>query len=85
MSLDASHTLTVKGAPGALPFVAGNGEISATDDAGLLQRVASALDFLGVARVELQGTERAVDLNDFHAEGPWQYSLHNSHHIHLYC
>jgi hypothetical protein len=65
---DASHALTVKGAPSALAFVASNGEVAAADDAGLFQRVASALDFLRVARVELQGTERAVSFEELHAD-----------------
>ena len=68
MGFDASHALTVKGAPSALAFVASNGEVAAADDAGLFQRVASALDFLGVARVELERARRAVSLEELHAD-----------------
>jgi hypothetical protein len=68
VGFDASHALTVKGAPSALAFVASNGEVAAADDAGLFQGVASAFDLASVARVELQGTGRAISLEELHAD-----------------
>jgi hypothetical protein len=65
---DTSHTLTIKRTPGAFAFVTGNGEVAAADDAGLLQGMASAFHFLRVTRVELQGTGRAVSLDELHAD-----------------
>ena len=35
VGFDAHHTLAIKRAPGTLPFVASNGEITAADDVGL--------------------------------------------------
>ena len=65
---DASHTLAIKRTPGAFAFVAGNGEIAAADDAGLLQGMASALDFLRITRIELQGTGLAIGFDELHAD-----------------
>jgi len=68
VGFDASDALTIKGTPSALAFVAGNGEVTAADDAGLLAGSASAFDFLRVAGVELQGTWGAVSLEELHAD-----------------
>lgn len=51
-----------------MAFVAGNGEIAAADDRGALERMARALDFLRVARVELQLAHGAVSLDELHAD-----------------
>lgn len=51
-----------------MAFVAGNGEIAAADDRGVLERMARALDFLRVARVELQLAHGAVSLDELHAD-----------------
>jgi hypothetical protein len=63
---DAYHALTVKGTPGALAFLASNGEVTATDDAGRLESVASALNFLGVTRVKLQFAKAAIRLAELY-------------------
>ena len=65
---DASHTLAIKRTPGAFAFVAGNGEVAAADDTGLLQGVASAFHFLRVTRIELQGTGLAIGLDEWHTD-----------------
>ena len=59
---DAYHTLTIKRAPGALAFFASNGEVTAANDVGRLESVASALDFLCVTGVELQLAKAAISL-----------------------
>ena len=59
---DAHHALTVKGAPSTLAFFASNGEVTAANDAGRFESMASALDLLGVTRVELQLTKGAISL-----------------------
>ena len=63
---DAYHALTVKGAPGTLAFLASNGEVPAANDAGRLESVASALNFLGVTRVELKLTKAAIRLSELY-------------------
>lgn len=65
---DAHHTLTVEGAPGTLAFLAGHAEVAATHDGSFCGRLASALDFLAVAGVELDFAEAAVSLDKFHAD-----------------
>ena len=65
---DAYYALTVKGAPGTLAFLASNGEITAANDAGRFESVASAFDFLCVPGVELQGTDGPVNLAEFHGD-----------------
>jgi len=64
---DLGHALAIKGAPSALPLVAGDGEVAATDDRGLGAGLASALDFLAVARVEAERADGTVLLDKFHA------------------
>ena len=65
---DAYHALTIKGAPGALTFLASNGEIPAANDAGRLESVASTLDLSGIPRVELQGADGAIKLSELHRD-----------------
>jgi hypothetical protein len=65
---DAYHALTIKGAPGALPLGASNGEITATDDGGVLAGSASAFHLLGVSGVELQGTDGAIKLSELYRD-----------------
>jgi hypothetical protein len=64
--LDTSHTLTIKGTPCTLAFIASNGEVAATNDAGLFAGGASSFDFLGVAGIELQGAWSTVSLEKLH-------------------
>lgn len=65
---DAYHALTVEGAPGALTFLASNGEVPAANDAGRLESVASTLDLLGVPRVELQLAKAAISLTELYGD-----------------
>ena len=66
VSLDAYNPLAVEGAPSALAFLASNGEVTAADNAGRLESVASAFDFLGVTRVKLKLAKAAVSLAELH-------------------
>ena len=66
VSFDAYHTLAVEGAPSAFALGSCNGEITATNDAGCFESVASAFDFLGVAGVELQGADGAISFAKLH-------------------
>ena len=66
IGFDAYHALAIEGAPGALAFSACNGEITAADNAGRLESVASAFDFLGVARVKLKLAKAAVSLAELY-------------------
>ena len=59
---DAYHALAVKGTPGALTFLASNGEVTTTNDRGVLGGSASAFHLPGVPRIELQGTNGPVQL-----------------------
>jgi hypothetical protein len=63
---DAYHPLAVEGAPGTLALLASNGEITAAHDARRFESVASAFDLLGVAGVELQGADGAVNLAELY-------------------
>jgi len=65
---DAYHALTVKGTPSAFPFSTSNGEVTATNDAGRLESVASAFYLLGVSRVELQLTKAAIRLAELNGD-----------------
>ena len=65
---DAYHALTIKGAPGALPLSASNGEITAADDGGILAGSASAFHLLGISGVELQGADGAIKLSELHRD-----------------
>ena len=66
VSFDAYYALAVKGAPGALPILTSNGEITAAHDARRLESVASAFDFLGVTRVKLKLAKAAVSLAELY-------------------
>ena len=66
VSLDAYNPLAVEGAPSALAFLASNGEITATNDGGVLDGSASTFHLLGVPGIELQGTDGAIKLSEFH-------------------
>jgi len=68
MGLDASHALAIKRAPGTFAFEPGNGEVPAADDIGLLAGAASAFNFAGIFRVELQGAQGAISLEELHAD-----------------
>ena len=65
---DAYYALAVKGAPGALPILTSNGEITAAHNAGRFESVASAFDLLSVTRVELQGTNGPVQLLELYRD-----------------
>jgi len=65
---DAHHTLTVKGAPSALPILAGHCKVAAANNGSIGRGLASAFDFLAVARIELDLAEAAVSLDEFHAD-----------------
>ena len=66
VSLDAYHPLAVEGAPGTFALGACNGEITATNDGGVLDGSASTFHPLGVPGIELQGTDGAIKLSEFH-------------------
>jgi hypothetical protein len=68
VSFDAYHALAVEGSPGTLTFLTSNGEITAAHDARRLESVASAFDLLGVAGVELQGADGAVNLAELYRD-----------------
>ena len=68
VSFDAYHALAVEGSPGILPFLASNGEVTAANNARRFESVASAFDFLGVAGVELQGADGAVNLEELYRD-----------------
>ena len=68
VSFDAYHALAVEGSPGTLTFLASNGEVTAADNAGRLESVASAFHLPGVPRIELQGTNGPVELLELHRD-----------------
>ena len=68
VSFDAYHTLTIKRAPSALALFASNGEVTAANDVGRLESVASALDLLGVTRVELQLAKAAISFTELYGD-----------------
>ena len=49
-----------------MPILTSNGEIPAAHNAGRLERIASAFDFLGVTRIELKLAKAAVSLAELH-------------------
>ena len=67
IGLNADHTLSVEGAPCSIALL-GLAEIPAANDVGLRSGRASPLDFLAIARVELNGTKAAVKLDELHAD-----------------
>ena len=64
---DLGHALAIKTTPGALAFVAGNGEVATADDGKLGTGLASTFDFLAVARVEAKRADAAVLLDELYA------------------
>lgn len=66
--LDAQHALAVERTPGALAFLASDGEIPAADDVGLRARMASALDFARIAGVKTHLPLGAISLDELHAD-----------------
>ena len=68
VSFDAYHALAIKGAPGTLPILASNGEVTAAHNAGRLESVASAFHLPGVPRIELQGTNGPVQLLELYRD-----------------
>ena len=67
VGLDADHTLGVKGAPCSIALL-GLAKITAANDISLCSRRAGPLDFLPVARVELNGAHHAISLVELHAD-----------------
>ena len=66
IGFDACHALAIKRTPSTLPFLASNGEITTTDNAGLLACRARALDFLSVPGIELELTHRAISFDELY-------------------
>ena len=67
IGLDANHTLGVKGAPCSITLLC-LAEIPAAHDIGLCSRRAGSLDFLAIARVELDGAHHAIGFVELHAD-----------------
>ena len=65
ISLNADHALSVEGAPCSIALLC-LAEITAANDSGFCSRLASPLDFLAIAGVELDGTKAAVKLDELH-------------------
>ena len=51
-----------------MTFLASDGEVTAADNARRFESVASAFDLLGVAGVELQGADGAVNLAELYRD-----------------
>ena len=68
VSFDAYDPLAVEGTPCAFALGACNGEITAADNARSIESVASAFHLPGVPRIELQGTDGAIKLSEFHRD-----------------
>ena len=67
IGLDADHTLSVEGAPCSIALLC-LPEITAADDIGFCSGRAGPLDFLPVARVELNAAHHAISLVELHAD-----------------
>ena len=67
IGLNADDALSVEGAPCSIALL-GLPEITAANDVGLRSGLASPLDFLAIARVELDGAKAAVKLDELHAD-----------------
>ena len=65
IGLDADHTLGVEGAPCSIALLC-LPEVTAAHDIGFCSGLASPLDFLAIAGVELDGTKAAVKLDELH-------------------
>jgi len=68
VSFNADHALAIKRTPGAFTCSASNAEVTATDDAGLLDGSARTFDLAGIAGVELQVTNGAISLDELHTD-----------------
>ena len=68
VSFDAYDPLAVEGTPCTFALGACNGEITATNDGGVLDGSASTFHLLGVPGIELQGTDGAIQLSEFHRD-----------------
>ena len=68
MGLNLDHALTIKRTPGTFAFLTSHCKITAADDIGLLEGVASAFHLLRVARVELQLSDGAIGLDKLNAD-----------------
>ena len=66
VSFDAYDPLAVEGTPCTFALGACNGEITATNDGGVLDGSASTFHPLGVPGIELQGADGAVSLAELH-------------------
>ena len=49
-----------------MTILASNGEVPATNDGGIIDGSASPFHLLGVPGIELQGTDGAIKLSEFH-------------------
>ena len=67
IGLDADDTLGVEGAPCSIALLC-LAEIPAANDIGLCSRRAGSLDFLAIARVELDGAHHAIGFVELHAD-----------------
>ena len=65
IGLDADDTLGVEGAPCSIALLC-LAEIPAANDIGLCSRRAGSLDFLAIARVELDGAHHAIGFVELH-------------------
>ena len=66
VGFDACHALAIKRTPSTLPFLASNGEITTTNNAGLFDCRARSFDFLGVPGIELKLAQGTIGLDEFH-------------------
>ena len=67
IGLDADDTLGVKGAPCSIALLC-LAEIPTAHDVDLCSRRAGSLDFLAIARVELNGAHHAIGFIELHAD-----------------
>ena len=67
IGLDADDTLGVKGAPCSIALLC-LAEVPAAHDIGLCSRRAGSLDFLAIARVQLDGAHHAIGFIELHAD-----------------
>ena len=65
---DAYDPLAVEGTPCTFALGACNGEITATNDGGILDGSASTFHLLGVPGIELQGTNGPVQLLELYRD-----------------
>ena len=68
MGFDANHPVAIKRAPSAFAVFLCHAEVTAADDGWIFRGMASAFDFAGVARVELESTKGAVSLDEAHGD-----------------